>query len=86
MNYYELDPEEKTQLQQVEAGEFVSANNVDTLKEEAVLASKNSLNKTTNINIRLSLRDVNKLKTKAAQEGMPYQTLVASILHKSATK
>lgn len=87
MKYYDLDKEEQAQqLQQVEFGEFVSAKDAGALKKQAILAAKNTLNKTTNINIRLSLKDVNKLKSKAAEEGIPYQTLAASILHKSASK
>jgi predicted DNA binding CopG/RHH family protein len=34
------------------------------------------------INIRLSTRDLNALQKRALSEGVPYQTLVASILHK----
>ncbi|SIR09195.1 hypothetical protein SAMN05920897_1381, partial [Alkalispirochaeta americana] len=37
------------------------------------------------INIRISKRDVEALKTKALEEGIPYQTLVTSILHKYVT-
>jgi predicted DNA binding CopG/RHH family protein len=34
------------------------------------------------INIRLSSRDLRALQVRALQEGMPYQTLVSSVLHK----
>lgn len=34
------------------------------------------------INIRLSSRDVEDLQVKAMEEGLPYQTLIASVLHK----
>jgi predicted DNA binding CopG/RHH family protein len=34
------------------------------------------------INIRLSSRDLEDIQTRAAEEGMPYQTLIASVLHK----
>ncbi len=37
------------------------------------------------MNIRIAQRDLEGLKTKALEEGMPYQTLVASILHKYVT-
>ena len=40
-----------------------------------------TLNKTRNINIRLSERDLQKLKVKAMERGLPYQTLVASVVH-----
>ena len=38
--------------------------------------------KTKNINIRISEYDLEKLREKSAKEGIPYQTLVSSILHK----
>ncbi len=38
------------------------------------------------INLRLNSRDINKLKNLAAREGLPYQTLISSILHKYVTK
>jgi predicted DNA binding CopG/RHH family protein len=38
--------------------------------------------KTKNINIRISEDDLSRLKRKAEEEGMPYQTLISSVLHK----
>lgn len=86
MQYYELDKEEQAQLDEIESGELKSVSDLEQVKKEAVRTAKNSLNKTLNINIRLSERDVYKLKAKAAKEGLPYQTLAASILHKSASR
>ncbi|MCA1806168.1 MAG: hypothetical protein LC646_12805 [Xanthomonadaceae bacterium] len=40
------------------------------------------LRKDARINIRLSSKDLRGLQKKALAEGIPYQTLVASILHK----
>jgi predicted DNA binding CopG/RHH family protein len=84
MKYYDLDKEEQAQLDDIESGQLKSVGNLAEVKREAIRAAKNSLNKTLNINIRLSERDVYKLKAKAAAEGLPYQTFAASILHKSA--
>lgn len=86
MKYFELSEEEQIQLEAVENGEFVSVKDLPSAKREAIAAAKNTLNKTRNINIRLSERDLYKLKTKAVQEGVPYQTLASSILHKSTAK
>jgi predicted DNA binding CopG/RHH family protein len=36
------------------------------------------------LNIRVSKSDINAIKVKALQEGIPYQTLIASVLHKYA--
>jgi predicted DNA binding CopG/RHH family protein len=46
--------------------------------------AKNTLRKDTSVNIRLSSSDLIRIKQKAAFEGIPYQTLIASILHKYA--
>ena len=86
MKYYDLDKEEQKQLEDIESGELASVKDLEAAKREAIRAAKSSLNKTLNINIRLSERDVYKLKAKAAEEGLPYQTFAASILHKSASR
>jgi len=83
MNYYDLDADEQIQLDEVEAGNFVSVADVEKAKQLAQLTAKNTLNKTTTISLRLSEKDVYKLKSKAAAAGLPYQTLAASILHQS---
>lgn len=82
----DLDDEESALYEAVENGEFVPVTNQDEEKAKAVAAGKATLNKTRNINIRLSERDLYKLKAKAIEEGIPYQTLASSILHKSTTK
>ena len=83
MKYYELTKEEQKILDAVEKGEFVPVENQEEAKREAVIAARNTLNKIKNINIRLTLRDLQKLKSKAIEEGLPYQTLASSILHKA---
>ncbi|ACJ19319.1 hypothetical protein CbuK_2134 [Coxiella burnetii CbuK_Q154] len=42
------------------------------------------MQKDARINIRISSTDLEQIKQKAAYEGIPYQTLIASILHKYA--
>jgi predicted DNA binding CopG/RHH family protein len=79
----DLDEEERALYEAVESGEFVSVSNQEEEKAKAMAAVKATLNKTRNINIRLSERDLYKLKAKAIEEGIPYQTLASSILHKS---
>lgn len=37
------------------------------------------------VNIRLSSSDLSDIQTRALEEGMPYQTLIASVLHKYVT-
>ncbi len=82
MKYFELDKEEKELLEEFERGEWIPVKDQARAKKEAMEAAKNTLKKTRNINIRLTERDLLKLKAKAAREGIPYQTLVSSILHR----
>lgn len=79
-----LDNEEKELLKSLEAGEWQS---VDHVKEDMVSAQKiaeESLRKDMRINIRLSSNDLKRIKRLAIYEGLPYQTLISSILHKYA--
>ncbi len=85
MKYYELTNEEKRILKDVETGKYVRVKNFSLAKKNVTVAAKNTLSKTKNINIRLSEKVLAKLKCQAAKEGIPYQTLAASILHKSVT-
>ncbi len=44
--------------------------------------ARNTLKKNQRMNIRISKSDLNRIKARAAEEGLPYQTLVASVIHK----
>ncbi len=80
-----LDNEEKELMESLETGEWVS---VDNLEEEIKLHKKiatNTLKKDKRINIRLSSIDLEAIKTNAVEMGLPYQTLVSSILHQYIT-
>ena len=79
-----LDAEEKEILASVERGEWKRVRNIKEEMEFAKKAAANFLRKDARINIRISSVDLEHLKQKAAYEGVPYQTLVASILHKYA--
>ncbi|MBU1326800.1 antitoxin [Patescibacteria group bacterium] len=79
-----LDPEERELLRSVEAGEWKPVKNFAAQKKRFHAAARATLDKIRNINIRLTERDIHRLKSKAIEEGIPYQTLVASILHKYA--
>lgn len=79
-----LDPEEKDILSSFENDEFIQVENVEMEKKVASKAAAKSLRKDIRINIRLSSSDISNIKEMAAYEGLPYQTLIASILHKYA--
>lgn len=62
-----------------EAERFVQADGEERSKIEQILANSR---KTRNINIRISEYDLEQVKRRAEREGLPYQTLISSILHK----
>jgi predicted DNA binding CopG/RHH family protein len=79
----QLNKEEKELLLSYEKEDWISLKEDE---EDRVLSiAKHSLQKSKRINIRLSEADLNQIKARAAQEGMPYQTLVSSIIHKYVT-
>ena len=80
-----LDREEVKILQDFERGELTSINNFKDAKRQLEEAAREFLQKDKRINIRISSRDLNSLQKKAAKEGMPYQTLISSTLHKFVT-
>lgn len=79
-----LDKDEADILDSFERGEWESIDNVKKGKIAAKQAAGNYLKKDARINIRLSGNDLAKIKQRAAYEGIPYQTLIASVLHKYA--
>ena len=82
MKSYKLDKEEKELLSSVEANQWHPVKLTQGEKNRLVQAARNTLRKNQRINIRLSQRDLEGIKLAAVREGMPYQTLIASILHK----
>jgi predicted DNA binding CopG/RHH family protein len=74
--------EEKTLLETVENGEWRSAKNKVVLLKELKGTATNTMLKDQRMNIRIGKRDLEGIKAKALEEGIPYQTLVASIIHK----
>lgn len=76
-----MTKEEIDILRSAEAGEFVSVKNKRGLETYSKIA-RSTLAKNKSITIRISEIDLTKLKIKAAEEGLPYQTLISSSLHK----
>jgi predicted DNA binding CopG/RHH family protein len=72
-------------LRDFERGEFESIQHFRAEKRSLEAAAKRTLQKDKRINIRISSRDLEKLQKRAAMEGIPYQTLIASTLHKFVT-
>lgn len=69
-------------LASFERGEWRPARNQKGEIARFKAAAAATLLKNKRVNIRISSRDLEGLQAKAAEEGVPYQTLMASVLHK----
>ena len=77
-----LDQEEKDLMESIEREEWRSVKNIKQEKEKAIAAARNTLKKDKRINLRLTQKDYRQIQIKAIEEGIPYQTLISSIVHK----
>ncbi len=77
-----FDKEEQELMESIENDEWVSVNNLDEEIQKAKETARATFLKSERMNIRISPKDLNGLKVRAMEEGMPYQTLVSSIIHK----
>lgn len=77
--------DEKELMKSIENENWVSVDNLEDEIKKAREAAYATVAKSERMNIRLSPNDLKRLKVKAMEEGMPYQTLVSSIIHKYVT-
>jgi predicted DNA binding CopG/RHH family protein len=77
-----IDQEEKDLMESIENEEWKPVKNLDLEKKEAVQTARNTLKKDKRINLRLSQKDYHQIIIRAIEEGIPYQTLIAGIVHK----
>ena len=77
-----LDSEEKGILDAFEKGKLKRSRNSKKLMDAHEAAAEATFKKDARINIRLPSKDLRSLQARALREGIPYQTLVASVLHK----
>lgn len=80
----QLDQEEKELLDAYEAGQFRSDMS-STRKKFLEEAAATTFQQQKEINVSISERDFYALQRKALEAGIPYETLVISILHKFAS-
>lgn len=76
-----LDEEEQLILDAFESGQLQSVDNLADEKKMILNAAKNTQKKRA-ISIRLAEVDIRKIRAKALEEGIPYQTFIGSIVHK----
>jgi len=74
--------DDKELLQSIEQGEWKTVANFEEIKKNLITTAAETARKGRyHINVRISKRDVEALETKAFEDRIPYQALVASILH-----
>ena len=82
MKKLKLDKEEQDILDSVERGEWKSVKNLKREISRHQQYARNTLKKDRRVNIRVSAKDLEEIQTIAVADGIPYQTLMSSVLHR----
>ncbi len=77
-----LTKEEKGMLDSYERGEWRSVKNLGSEIKRYQAMARATLRKDKRVNIRISSHDLERLQKKAIEDGIPYQTLIASLIHR----
>lgn len=80
-----LSKEEKDLFDSVERGEWKTIPNFKKEAKRYQEYAKATFRKDKRVNIRISEKDLVNIQRRALQEGLPYQTLMSSVLHKFVT-
>ncbi len=80
-----LDKEEQALLNSIENKEWMRIKNFESESKKLQQTAIKTLRKDQRISIRLAKYDLDGLKMKAVDEGIPYQTIIASLIHKYIT-
>ena len=80
-----IDDDEREIIESLEADEWFPVVDAESHKAEATEIARSTMRKDRRMNVRISERDMRNLKIRAAEEGIPYQTLVTMVLHKYVT-
>jgi predicted DNA binding CopG/RHH family protein len=82
----DLDRAERDVVRAFEAGEFRQVRGIGATKGRYRQVAQQTLAKPRSINIRIGEADLARLKRLAAEQGIPYQTLISALLHQYSTK
>ena len=82
MTHHDMDAEERDILDHFERGELRTAPGAAREMEDAREAARSTFKKTRRVNLRVTERDYMLVRARAREEGIPYQTLLSSIIHK----
>jgi predicted DNA binding CopG/RHH family protein len=85
MKYFELDQNEQQITKDYEEGKLKSSPRFKQEQKQYLQYVKGALDKTKNVNIRISESDLLKIKSLALKKGIPYQTMMTSLLHQYST-
>jgi len=85
MKKVKLDKEEQELLDSFEQGEWKPVKNAQREIAKHRRYARNTLRKDRRVNIRISSKDLDELQAIAVEDGIPYQTLMASVLHRYAS-
>jgi len=77
-----VNNEEKDILDSYEQDQWKPAKNQKREIKKLQQYARNTLQKDKRINIRMSSKDLDQVRVMATQQGIPYQTLISSIIHK----
>jgi len=80
-----LDDYEKELMEVLETENIQSVENIKTETEKHQSYARNTLKKDKRVNIRISSKDLEEIQVSAIKQGLPYQTLISSVLHKYIT-
>ena len=80
-----LDANEKEIVESVERGEWRPVKGAKRERTRYARYARATFRKDRRLNIRISSKDLEAIKKRALEEGLPYQTLIASLLHKYAS-
>jgi len=78
----DLDQQEKDIFESYERGEWKSIKNLKQEIQKHKEYARQTLKKDKRVNIRISSMVLDELQTRAIEDGIPYQTLISSILHR----
>lgn len=82
MRKMKLDQEEQDVLDSFERGEWKPVADREREIARHVRYAKNTVAKDRRVNIRISSKDLEEIQAIAVEDGLPYQTLIASVLRR----
>lgn len=81
----QLDSYEKELNDAIESGQVREVQDMEEEKNRMVKIFRDAKRKDRRVNLRVNDQDLVAIRAKAAENGLPYQTLISTILHQVAT-